>query len=613
MKYPKFVKKIFIFIMTMIFINFVSYHLYAAGEGNVDGGGSGNMGQGTHENQWIPGDEGVRVTVVNAETGSTEFDPIDLSRKSHIGKSIHHFEKECKLTYLCGKKLSAANSNSSYLELIPNVPLPVIISSNTYGKSDPKAIKSYFTDNGTLSYLAEHVGITFDELVSGQYKLVLEPIIYFTYDGRYYAMTAHEFALYDTLLNGKMREKFKTTAYKNLAYSMFLEYPELGVGAWTKGIDNIASISDTLKYLGIGIIHFKQNGIIEEIPDIPEQNDIKDNENIESSNKNRLQISTDPYTYRVDTDVITSIELYSDIDITPANPISITFYIDGNSYQINDVVIPAKESQVVWCKWHTPDTPKNITAYAKVTGEKTVSIPIVIEKLKENEPPDPKATDVRGNWKVVKDSDLPIEYRENTLSWTKWYTVARLVEYTITNTYTDEEGKEVIETETKTRIEYDFYKNYYTASLSVNFELIADTYCPTASENRKRMGSGYGTNAFVKCRMTTSESSNAVTGAQNAIFYFPEFTYETYWRLGELTERGLNSILEFKNNKYSPFFSRTHFTPIWYPDGEKSYKVYVQVVDAWTPAGMLQVSKTDAVSISKTVLDDWHIGEVLEK
>ena len=47
--------------------------------------------------------------------------------------------------------------------------------------------------------------------------------------------------------------------------------------------------------------------------------------NIDLSNKNRLQISTDPYTYRVDTDVITSIELYSDIDITPANPISVTF------------------------------------------------------------------------------------------------------------------------------------------------------------------------------------------------------------------------------------------------------------------------------------------------
>ena len=38
------------------------------------------------------------------------------------------------------------------------------------------------------------------------------------------------------------------------------------------------------------------------------------------------------------------------------------------------------------------------------------------------------------------------------------------------------------------------------------------------------MGSGYGTNAFVTCHITTSESSNAVTGVQNAIFYFPEFT-----------------------------------------------------------------------------------------
>ena len=56
-------------------------------------------------------------------------------------------------------------------------------------------------------------------------------------------------------------------------------------------------------------------------------------------------------------------------------------------------MIPANESQLVWCKWHTPDKPKSITAYAKVTGEKTVSIPIVIEELKENEPPDPKATE----------------------------------------------------------------------------------------------------------------------------------------------------------------------------------------------------------------------------
>lgn len=610
MKDLKSMKKVLILILIIFFINFIKWNIYAAGEGNVDGGGSGNMGEGTHNNQWIPGDEGVRVTLVDAKTGSTECEPIDLARKSHRGKSIYHFEKECKLTYLCGKELLPAASDKDYLEVILNNPIPVIISSNTYGKSNPQEIKSYFTDNGTLFYIAENIGITFEELTSGKYKLVLEPVIYFTYDGKYYAMTAHEFALYDNLTAGKMRAKFKTTAYKNLAYSMFLEYAELGIGAWTKGTEDVASISDMLNYLGIGIIHFNGNGIIEEFPDIPEQD--TENNDISSSSRNQLQISTEPYTYRIDTDVITSIKLHTDIDITPANPISVTFYINGNAYQISDIVIPAGGSQLVWCKWHTPDTAQNITAYAKVTGKKTISIPITIEELKENEPPDPKATDMRGTWKTVKDSDLPLQYETDKLSWTKWYTVARLVEYTVTHTYINEEGEEVTETKTKTKIEYDYYKNHYSAVLTVDFILTADTYCPTASADKKTIGSGYGVNALVKCRTTVSENSNAVTGCQNAVFYFPEFTYQVYWRLGELTKKGLNSVLEFKNNKYSPFFSRTHFTPIWYPDGNKNYKVYVRVVDAWTPAGMLQVSKTDAVSITRTVLDDWHIGEVLE-
>ena len=46
---------------------------YAVGEGNLDGGG-GSMGQGTTQNFWSPGNEGVRVTVVRTEGREPVFD-----------------------------------------------------------------------------------------------------------------------------------------------------------------------------------------------------------------------------------------------------------------------------------------------------------------------------------------------------------------------------------------------------------------------------------------------------------------------------------------------------------------------------------------------------------
>ena len=42
---------------------------HATGNGNMDSGGGG-MGQGTSQNSWTPGNDGVRITVINAETGA---------------------------------------------------------------------------------------------------------------------------------------------------------------------------------------------------------------------------------------------------------------------------------------------------------------------------------------------------------------------------------------------------------------------------------------------------------------------------------------------------------------------------------------------------------------
>ena len=130
-----------------------------------------------------------------------------------------------------------------------------------------------------------------------------------------------------------------------------------------------------------------------------------------------------------------------------------------------------------------------------------------------------------------------------------------------------------------------------------------DEKSPTASG--KVMKSGYGFNQTVTASVSTNQSS-AVTGAQNAVTYFPEFSYQTYWRLLERMSSGYGSRFEFKANPYSTYGRRTHFTPIWYPDG--SYTPHTWLIDSWTPDGMLSINLTDNITIRGSLWDDWHIA-----
>ena len=106
----------------------------------------------------------------------------------------------------------------------------------------------------------------------------------------------------------------------------------------------------------------------------------------------------------------------------------------------------------------------------------------------------------------------------------------------------------------------------------------------------------------IRDSVSTNQSS-AISKPQNAVSYFPEFNYKTYWRLLERMDGG---SFEFKKNNYSTYKNRTHFSPVWFPDG--SYEVNTWVIDSWTPVGMLSANLTDSLSIRGSVWDDWHIG-----
>lgn len=150
---------------------------------------------------------------------------------------------------------------------------------------------------------------------------------------------------------------------------------------------------------------------------------------------------------------------------------------------------------------------------------------------------------------------------------------------------------------------WEFDLDRYSASLSAAMELSTDEKSPTATDTTIK--SGYGVNISINANVSTSQSS-ATTPPQNAVSFFPEFYYQTYWRLLERTRSGYHAVFEFKNNHYSTYNRRTHFTPIWMPDG--TYTVYTYLMDCWTPDGMLSVNLTDSVQIAGDLWDDWHIA-----
>lgn len=309
---------------------------YAEGEGNIDNGGGG-MGQGTETNYWSRGEEGVRVTVVNASDGSAVSASIDLTNKQPNDIRVQ-FGKVCKSQYRDGAALTPDTGTYTYIN--PAQSLPKIITTSS-GTASLAAIKSYFTDEQVIRSIAGYVGMNYETLISGKYKLLLEPIAYVTFEGVKTAFTATEAAMYNQVRGGLLRKKLTSLTHKNLPLAMFLETSDLGYPAWGGAKDQKVSDDEIISSLGLGIVRF--NEII--TPEV---------------------IAAD-YEYRVDTDVVTAVTV-SGGQSDPDNPISVKFSILGRSYTVSNVYYPEGGQQLVWVKWHTPSTEQHITISVSVSG-----------------------------------------------------------------------------------------------------------------------------------------------------------------------------------------------------------------------------------------------------
>lgn len=67
----------FLCCFAFVFCLFPSSAFATGGNGNIDGGG-GSMGHGTSSNFWNSGNDGVRITVVDASSGTAVSSPLDF-------------------------------------------------------------------------------------------------------------------------------------------------------------------------------------------------------------------------------------------------------------------------------------------------------------------------------------------------------------------------------------------------------------------------------------------------------------------------------------------------------------------------------------------------------
>lgn len=413
--------------------------------------------------------------------------------------------------------------------------------------------------------IAELTNFNYNTLIDGEYKILLEPIAYITFNGVKMAMTATEAALYDQKLGGGLRRKLVSLTHKNLPFAMFLQTADLGYPAWSGSITSAASDKDIISSLGLGIVRFSKA----ETPEAEAYD----------------------YKYRVNTEVITSVTV-SGGQSDPDHPVKVKFTINGTTYTVGNVYYPDSDSQLAWVRWTTPSKPQTMIIHVSVTGggrasQETITAKIV--DLSGNDPPDPAANDLDDSY--VK-PELPNNTQNANASWGIWSPWWHEHWVWKNGSWVDEGW-------------WEFDWNSYSAHFSGLMSITPDVKVPTASG--KIIKSGYGISQVTTANISTNQPS-AVTGAQTAVTYFPEFQYQKYWRLLECTSCGYNSRFEFAKNKYSTYNRRTHFIPIWFPDG--SYTPYTYLMDCWTPAGMLSMNLTNSVIISGNLWSDWHISPV---
>ena len=329
-------------------------------------------------------------------------------------------------------------------------------------------------------------------------------------------------------------------------------------------------------------------------------------------------INVQDYDYEVTADPVSSAGYYcegmevissfyvannSDYDIIPSmhNTARFTAYYYNGSQRVvistqdwDDVVIPAAGTNLVYFKWRVPTGLNGKTVYLDCTvnadrhmnetnyDNNTASFSTTISTVANSQTPNTRF-----------ESEAPNSYQSastpsistDKATWTMW-------EY--------ENGSFVL-------------KRYGVQISSVSPVVAPSTDCVTAVyENGKwTMRSGYGiTMSYAPTISTVSgynrSDSSAYTSVQYAVATFPEFRYfDTNGNCRTL--QYVNGSYQFVQNSDADGNARVHFIPVYVRDG--NYTVSVTATHVWTPAGMIEATRSaNVIIIDGTIYDDWYQG-----
>lgn len=272
-------KRIFSLLLAIVILLTSSLTAYAD-YSNITGG-SGTTGTGTNDNGWLITNssggytydaEGIRVYVVN-KAGEPVTKSIDITNSTNLSSAIINGAGATKYQYLYkGKTFSFMKR---YEAKNPPSRLPQIIPwGETASASVTRinAIKEWVQDQYNRNWLLEKLGTNIETMRDKGYKFAIEPIAYFRYMGRDYALTATECAVLDKMFKGGIYSKMNPLTHSNLPLAMFLEKNEFTSGAyplyaWNETGKTIKDNDKIIKYLGIGIFSYSPDEDDEEKDD----------------------------------------------------------------------------------------------------------------------------------------------------------------------------------------------------------------------------------------------------------------------------------------------------------------------------------------------------------
>lgn len=300
-------------------------------------------------------------------------------------------------------------------------------------------------------------------------------------------------------------------------------------------------------------------------------------------------------------------ELYTDI----------SYVVDGKEKVFvapscttgKEVVIPAQKSNICYFKWEIPDKELLMQALSEMIGVSVEKIEIksLILRLDAYTDEHRISTTAQGEVPLTEFCTSEVEKEGYNLEGGEGYTFKQPTadkDYANVGTwqeyiYTEENGFELITNTVRLGYESNLLRPH------------EDNPTKEVRDGQWVTKSGYALSTLVEVNNDTSSVNtavvnNAVTGAQTAMVYYPEYNYSS--ATGKCEALVLNEELGgfvFRDVTNASTTKSRHYSPVWYPNTD--YYTQTLISNVWTPAGMLSyLGNSNKVKIDGSLFDNYN-------